>query len=35
MFETAAGDGDGRLDLLGANHGSPFQPVELWLNRAE
>jgi hypothetical protein len=27
-------DGDGRPDILGANHGGPFQPVELWLNRA-
>lgn len=27
-------DGDGRPDVLGANHGGPFQPVELWLNRA-
>jgi hypothetical protein len=26
-------DGDGRPDVLGANHGGPFQPVELWLNR--
>lgn len=26
-------DGDGRPDILGANHGGPFQPVELWLNR--
>jgi hypothetical protein len=26
-------DGDGRPDLLGANHGGPFQPVEVWLNR--
>jgi len=28
-------DGDGRPDLLGANHGGPFQPVELWRNRGE
>lgn len=26
-------DGDGFPDILGANHGGPFQPVELWLNR--
>ena len=26
-------DGDSRPDLLGANHGGPFQPVELWLNK--
>jgi hypothetical protein len=26
-------DGDGRPDILGANHGGPFQPVELWLNQ--
>lgn len=26
---------DGRPDLLGANHGGPFQPVELWLNRGK
>ncbi|MCH5374130.1 MAG: VCBS repeat-containing protein [Planctomycetes bacterium] len=26
-------DGDDRPDILGANHGGPFQPVELWLNR--
>ncbi len=25
-------NGDGRPDVLGANHGGPFQPVELWLN---
>lgn len=25
-------DGDGRPDIVGANHGGPFQPVELWLN---
>jgi FG-GAP-like repeat len=30
---TADLDGDGRPDILGANHGGPFQPVELWLNR--
>jgi hypothetical protein len=23
-------DGDGRPDIVGANHGGPFQPVELW-----
>jgi hypothetical protein len=28
-------DGDGRPDLLGANHGGPYQPVELWLNCRE
>lgn len=28
-------DGDGRPDLLGANHGGPFQPVELWRKRGE
>ncbi len=28
-------NGDGRPDLLGANHGGPFQPVELWLNRGK
>ena len=28
-------DGDGRPDILGANHGGPFQPVELWLNRGK
>jgi hypothetical protein len=27
-------DGDGRPDILGANHGGPFQPVELWRNLA-
>lgn len=27
-------NGDGRLDILGANHGGDFQPVELWLSRA-
>jgi hypothetical protein len=26
-------NGDGRPDVLGANHGGAFQPVELWLNR--
>jgi len=26
-------DGDGRPDVMGANHGGPYQPVELWLNR--
>lgn len=26
-------NGDGRPDILGANHSGPFQPVELWLNR--
>lgn len=26
-------DGDGRVDLLGANHGGPYQAVELFLNR--
>ncbi len=26
-------DGDGRPDILGANHGGPYQPVEVWLNR--
>jgi hypothetical protein len=30
---TADLDGDGRPDILGANHGGPFQLVELWLNR--
>ena len=25
-------DGDGRPDILGANHGGAFQPVELWQN---
>ena len=25
-------DGDGRPDILGANHGGPFQPVEWWRN---
>jgi FG-GAP repeat len=31
-----AGDfnGDGRPDILGANHGGPLQPVELWLSQA-
>jgi hypothetical protein len=28
-------DGDGRPDILGANHSGPFQPVELWLNRGK
>jgi hypothetical protein len=23
-------DGDGAVDILGANHGGPYQPVELW-----
>jgi hypothetical protein len=23
-------DGDGHIDILGANHGGPYQPVELW-----
>jgi len=26
-------DGDGAIDILGANHGGPFQPVEGWKNR--
>ena len=26
-------DGDGRPDILGANHGGSFQPVEIWFNR--
>ncbi len=26
-------DGDARPDILGANHGGPFQPVEVWMNR--
>jgi hypothetical protein len=26
-------DGDGRIDILGANHGGPYQPIELWRNR--
>jgi FG-GAP-like repeat len=26
-------NGDGRPDVLGANHGGPRQPVELWLNQ--
>jgi hypothetical protein len=26
-------DGDGAIDILGANHGGPFQPVEWWRNR--
>ena len=26
-------DGDGKSDILGANHGGPFQPVEWWKNR--
>lgn len=26
-------DGDGRPDILGANHGGTYHPVELWLNR--
>jgi hypothetical protein len=26
-------NGDGRPDLVGANHGGSFQPVELWLNQ--
>jgi len=26
-------NGDGRPDILGANHGGAFAPVELWLNR--
>jgi len=25
-------DGNGRPDILGANHAGPYQPVELWLN---
>ncbi|MGQ9823207.1 MAG: FG-GAP repeat domain-containing protein [Thermogutta sp.] len=28
-------DGDGRPDILGANHGGSYQPVELWLNRTD
>ncbi|OPZ15704.1 MAG: FG-GAP repeat protein [candidate division BRC1 bacterium ADurb.BinA364] len=28
-------DGDGRLDILGANHGGPYAPVELWFNAGE
>jgi len=27
-------NGDGRPDILGANHGGPLQPVELWLSLA-
>lgn len=27
-------DGDGRIDLVGANHGGPYSPLELWRNRA-
>jgi hypothetical protein len=27
-------NGDGRPDILGANHGGPRQPVELWLGQA-
>lgn len=30
---TADIDGDGRPDILGANHGGLFQPIELWRNR--
>lgn len=26
-------DGDGRPDILGANHGGPRQPVEPWVSR--
>lgn len=25
-------NGDGRWDVAGANHGGPYQPVELWIN---
>lgn len=25
-------DGDGRIDLVGANHGGSVQPLELWMN---
>lgn len=28
-------DGDGRVDLMGANWSGPYQPVELWFNRSE
>lgn len=28
-------DGDGRLDVMGANWSGPYQPVELWLNGTE
>jgi len=28
-------DGDGRPDILGANHSGPYEPVELWLNLGE
>ena len=33
--DIAAADlnGDGLPDLLGANHGGPFQPVEVWLSK--
>lgn len=30
---TADFNGDGRPDILGANHAGPHQPVEVWLNR--
>jgi hypothetical protein len=26
-------DGDGRIDILGANHAGPYSPVEWWRNR--
>lgn len=32
---TADFYGDGRPDILGANHGGPRQPVELWLNQLQ
>ena len=33
-YDIVAADlnGDGRTDLLGANHGGSYQPVELWRN---
>jgi len=28
-------NGDGRTDIVGANHSGSCQPVELWLNRPD
>ena len=32
--QVADVDGDGRLDVMGANWSGPYQPIELWLNES-